>query len=239
MHQEAQLKTQRILAPLARQSTASIIADKLRTAISQGEISAGSQLGETELARDLGVSRGPLREGMQRLTQEGLLIAIPNRGVFVVELTEEGVRDMYLARTAIERAAAAEILRHDYQTAAERLFVISKRMERAAQRADNERIGVADVEFHECLVSLANSRRLSRMHKTLLVETRMCISALHQTYPGPDVRVPEHRSIAEAVSAGDPQLVDQLLVAHMDDAVERLATVVPFRSDPTRTQEQV
>ena len=60
-----------IFEPVVRESTPSIIAGKLRTAIGRGQIPAGSQLVETELARELGVSRGPLREAMQRLTQEG------------------------------------------------------------------------------------------------------------------------------------------------------------------------
>ena len=58
----------------------------------------------------LGVSRGPLREGMQRLTQEGLLVAIRNRGLFVIDMTAEDIRDMYIAREAIERAAARDIV---------------------------------------------------------------------------------------------------------------------------------
>ncbi|MGK2853380.1 MAG: GntR family transcriptional regulator, partial [Microbacteriaceae bacterium] len=75
------------IGPLMQKSTPSIIADKLRAAIGYGELKPGEQLGEAELARQLGISRGPLREGMQRLTQEGLLVAIRNRGLFVVELT--------------------------------------------------------------------------------------------------------------------------------------------------------
>ena len=65
-------------APLVvQESTASIIANQLRQAIAQGHLTPGAQLGEAELARELGVSRGPLREGMQRLTQEGLLVSDP------------------------------------------------------------------------------------------------------------------------------------------------------------------
>jgi len=64
------------IGPLVQESTPSIIADKLRQAIAHGELKPGAQLGEAELARKLGVSRGPLREGMQRLTQEGLLVSM-------------------------------------------------------------------------------------------------------------------------------------------------------------------
>jgi len=58
----------------------------------------------------------------------------------------------------------------------------------------------------------------------------MCIHALEQTYAHVDDRVDEHRAIAEAFAAGDPDLTDRLLVAHMDDAVARLATGIPARA---------
>lgn len=58
----------RILTPLVQESTPAIIARKLRDAIANGDFPPGSQLTEAGLAADLGVSRGPLREAMQRLT---------------------------------------------------------------------------------------------------------------------------------------------------------------------------
>jgi DNA-binding GntR family transcriptional regulator len=215
---------QRYIEPLVRQSTPSIIADKLRAAIGRGEIPAGAQLGEAQLARALGVSRGPLREGMQRLTQEGLLVSIRNRGLFVIEMTPENVRDMYVARTAVERAAAAQIFLHDPAMAGDGLLAVVGKMARAAGRRDDFAVSDADIEFHDRLVELSQSPRLSRIHQTLLTETRMCIHALEETYRYSDERVGEHQAIAEAFVAHDPALADRLLVEHMDDAVARLAT---------------
>jgi DNA-binding GntR family transcriptional regulator len=215
------------LEPLVQESTASMIAARLRKAISDGELRAGAQLGEAELARALGVSRGPLREGMQRLTQEGLLISIRNRGLFVVELTADDVRDIYVARAAVERAAAAEIFAHDAIRAARELAGIVDLMARADLAGDAAEVGELDIDFHNRLVSLAASPRLSRTHRTLLTETKMCIHAMQATYPSPDERVPEHRSIAEAFTLNDAAAVDALLVTHMQDAVRRLLTVVP------------
>ena len=97
------------IEPLTQESTPSIIADKLRKAIGAGELKPGAQLGEADLARKLGVSCGPLREGMQRLTQEGLLVPIRNRGLFVIDITVDEIRDMYLAREAIESTAARRL----------------------------------------------------------------------------------------------------------------------------------
>lgn len=212
----------RHLEPIARPSTPSIIADKLRAAIGQGEIPAGAQLGEAQLAEELGVSRGPLREGMQRLTQEGLLVSLRNRGLFVIEMTPENVRDMYVARSAIERAAAAQIFLRDPVRAGEELLGVVGRMADAASRTDVVGVSDADIDFHQLLVQLSCSRRLTRIHETLLTETRMCIHALEETYSYSDERVGEHQQIAEAFTARDPQLADRRLVEHMEDAVDRL-----------------
>lgn len=209
------------IEPLVQESTPSIIADKLRKAIGHGELKPGVQLGEADLARKLGVSRGPLREGMQRLTQEGLLIAIRNRGLFVVDMTPDDVRDMYLAREAIERAAAHKILAGDHAAAGDALLEVVAQMAAATTPAE---VGEADIAFHERLVQLAASPRLSRMHQTFITETRMCIHALEETYSASDVRVEEHRTLAEALKSGNPTLVDQLLTAHMEDAITRLTS---------------
>jgi DNA-binding GntR family transcriptional regulator len=209
------------IEPLVQESTPSIIADKLRKAIGHGELKPGMQLGEADLARKLGVSRGPLREGMQRLTQEGLLVAIRNRGLFVVDMTPADVRDMYLAREAIERAAARKILEGDHLAAGEVLIGLVGEM---AAATDPTGVSEVDIAFHERLVALAGSPRLSRMHQTFITETRMCIHALEETYAAAEVRVGEHRALAEAIRSGDPALTDDLLIAHMDDAITRLST---------------
>lgn len=218
----------RAIEPVPTESTASLIADRLRSAIHSGHFAAGEQLHEVVLAREFGVSRGPLREGMQRLTQEGLLVSIKNRGLFVVELTEADVRDVYLARSAIEHAAVEEIFRAgNPERSGLRLIKIWEDMEKAGQRNDVVAIGHWDVKFHECLVAQAKSPRLSRIHRTLMTETKLCINALGGSYPPPDERVPEHRAIAEAMRDQDRELFDRLLTAHMDDAIRRLAKVVP------------
>lgn len=214
------LAARRGMAPVVQESTPSIIASRVRDAIAFGHISPGAQLGEAELARELGVSRGPLREGLQRLTAEGLLIAVRNRGLFVAEMTPERVRDMYVARQAVERAAAEQVHLGDPVTSGEALMGV---METMAAAPDSHAVGDADIAFHELLVTLSQSPRLTRMHLTLLTETRMCIHALGDSYVGgEDVRIAEHRAIAQSFIDRRPKLTDRLLVAHMKDAVRRL-----------------
>lgn len=213
------------IAPVVQESTPSIIADKLRQAIASGELEPGAQVGEAGLARRFGVSRGPLREGMQRLTQEGLLISIRNRGVFVNRMTDEDVRDTYLAREAIERAAARKILHSgDPRAAGAALLAVVEEMAAAASPAE---INEIDVRFHEVLLELADSPRLTRMHQTFIVETQMCVDALTDSYPTLGDRVAEHRALAVAIQSGDDQLTDTLVISHMAEAVDRLVSQLP------------
>ncbi|HYZ68100.1 MAG TPA: GntR family transcriptional regulator [Mycobacterium sp.] len=207
---------------LAQESTPAIIADKLRQAIGHGELKPGAQLGEAELARKFGVSRGPVREAMSRLTQEGLLLPIRNRGLFVIHMTPEDIRDMYLAREAIECAAARKIIDDgDHVAAGDELLLIVEQMTQATTSAE---VSELDIAFHERLLQLSRSPRLSRMHQTFITETRMCIHCLDQTYAISEVRGDEHRALARAIRAGDRELTNTLLVAHMDDAVARLTS---------------
>lgn len=213
------------LYPVVQESTPALIARQLRRAIGQGELVPGQRMNETELSRSLGVGRGPLREAMQRLTQEGLLISIRNKGVFVIDVTDGDVRDMYLARTAVERAAAARAIQLDPEGTAERLLEVVESMTTAVGGNNIDALTEADIAFHALLVSQAGSPRLSRMHTTLMVETRMCITALETHYPSHTFRLDEHREITHAIRQSDVERVDRLLLEHMEDALGRLAPV--------------
>ncbi len=211
-----------ILDPVVQESTPAIIARKIRDAIARGDFVPGVQLAEAELAKELGVSRGPLREAMQRLTQEGLLVSHRNRGLFVVSMDQDDFRDIYLARSAVEAAAITLITRTDPEGNAAKLMEAVREMEKAAATPDGEAITEADMRFHALLVQLSGSPRLKKMHDTLLTETQMCLNALKSTYATADNRIAEHRGIAEAISLGDADLAHKLMSEHMDDALMRL-----------------
>jgi DNA-binding GntR family transcriptional regulator len=215
------------LEPVRRESTPALIADQLRTGIMNGLFRPGEQLAETQLATQLAVSRGPLREAMQRLVQEGLLHGERNRGLFVVELTAEDVRDIYLAREAVEGAAVRELLARDTSLALARLEQIAGKMAVAAQRGQWAALADLDLEFHAELVAAAGSPRLQRMMQTLLVETRICQGALEGRYHRDTDLADEHRDILDAIAAGAQEKVLVLLGAHMADAVGRLTDGTP------------
>lgn len=210
------------LAPISREPTAAIVADRLRSAITRGTFPPGSQLGEVDLAGRLGVSRGPLREAMQRLVQEGLLRSERHRGLFVVDLGLDDVHDVYVARQAVEQAAARQVLHGDRAGAVAALTVAQRDIVSAASAQDPEALADADEAFHTTLVRVSNSPRLQRMAQTLLAETRMCLAALQDTGPDPAELVAEHQALLDALRDGAESRLLTLLADHMHDAVGRI-----------------
>lgn len=211
------------LTPHPRRSTVEHIADELRSAVMTGRLEPGEQLGEADLAAHFEVSRGPLREAMQRLVSEGILHAITNRGVFVSELTLEDVRDVYRTRSVIERGALEAVLDEGHREAtADELDDVVRRMRRAAAKGDGPAVSDADQHFHEVLVEASGSPRLIRAMRTLLVETRMCLGELRTTYTDLETQVDEHEALRRTILEATPAKAKSALQAHLDDAVERL-----------------
>ncbi|MFX1756673.1 GntR family transcriptional regulator [Rhodococcus sp. As11] len=210
------------LRPVTRPSTAELIAEQIRSAIVRGVLAPGAQLGEAELAAHFQVSRGPLREAMQRLLSEGLLYSIRNRGIFVTQLTFDDVVDIYRSRRVIEGGALDLVLNGRREQTWKALEPAIDEMRTAAEREDATGVSDGDRRFHEILVSSAESPRLVRAARTLLVETRMCLGALQTTYPDLHVQVDEHVVLREAIRTADRDDVRRLLDEHLHDTVTRL-----------------
>jgi DNA-binding GntR family transcriptional regulator len=224
-----------VLEPLHLQSTPALIADRLRAEILDGAFAPDSQLSEMELARQLRVSRGPIREAIQRLIQEGLLRAERNRGVFVVELDDDDARDIYLARGAIERTVAAIVAQRAPAAALDGLQKIVDELGACIDKDWNEIITV-DLAFHQALVEAAGSPRLTRMFRTLVAETRLCLLRLEPFYQGRSEVVAEHQAILDAIRSGNLRTVDRLVRLHMDASAARLSVPAAGTHIATRSK---
>lgn len=210
------------LGPLKIESTPSLAAARIRDGIFDGTFRPGAQLNEVEIARALGISRGPIREAFQRLIHEGLLRAERNRGVFVTDLDEDGIRDVYFVRDVVERAAALQLASSRDEEALRKLADILHSME-SAMDGDWAGLVAIDLEFHQSLVLSAHSPRLARAFEPIWFETRLCLANLEAYYGHRQDLVDEHRAIYEAIrSGGDQALIERLVHEHMTESAARL-----------------
>jgi DNA-binding GntR family transcriptional regulator len=224
------------LEPVRTESTAGVIATQIRDALMAGALGPGSQLAEAELAIRLKVSRGPVREALQRLVQEGILTEIRNRGVFVPKFAANDVTDIYLSRQAIESAAVITLIESETaQTQA--LERVLRRMNAAVKGTRWSTVAALDGEFHQQLVKATGSPRLLRMLDTLIVESRICIMALEGAYQATEELVDEHNRLYDAIHQRDKPLALQLITDHMEDAARRLRALLEAKEHPFSQQE--
>ena len=213
------------LFALEGRTTAQVIADQLREKIIQGTIRPGQQINESLLARQLNMSRGPLREALQRLCQEGILISRRNYGVFVLEVKTHDLREIYEVRESVESAAASRLLNGSPKQIKETCEVLRKIVNEMAKQvatSDWQTIARLDMQFHSALVAGTGNSRFIRIYKTLAAESRMCILGLEVSYPRMDVLVQEHQNILDLLEAGDRRGLLEAISRHMQKAVEDL-----------------
>jgi DNA-binding GntR family transcriptional regulator len=219
------------LFQLEGRPTAQLIADHLREQIIQGIFRPGQQINESVLAGQLSTSRGPVREALQRLTQEGLLVSLRNRGVFVQELSTGDIKEIYAVREAIELSSAKMLL----AAGPERINLTSQSlkqsltdMEKQVTLSDWQAIARLDMQFHTSFVEGTGNSRLIRIYDTLAAESRMCILSwwancnLQASYPRPNALVQEHQNILDLLQAGDSEGLQRAISHHLHRAVEDL-----------------
>jgi len=136
----------------------------------------GSRINEQALGRELGISRPPLREALNRLAAEGLLDFVMNKGFFRKSISVDEVMDLYQVRIALERRAVMLAVQRasDAQIAAVAGFWAGIR-ESAAQMPTADLL-LADEEFHRRLIALSGNRELAAIMENV---TRRIHSARH------------------------------------------------------------
>lgn len=210
------------------------IAERIRADILSGAYEAGTQLNEIELAVGFGVSRGPLREAMQRLIQEGLLRSEPHRGVFIPDLSEDDLMDVFFVRSTLETAALRRVLAGtDRAKVARELTDIAGRMDRAMKAGDRAEGGELDFAFHRALVEAAGSERLSRTYSTVQAETRLCLHRLMAGYRSSRALADEHHRLARLIADGPVEDAVTDLQRHIGDPTGYLRRLRDLAEDPT------
>ena len=227
------------IVPPALRGTSAVIAEQLRERILDGSFAPGEQISEVQLAARLQMSRGPVREAVQRLAQEGLLVSQRNRGVFVVELGVDDIEDVYRGRRAVEKEAACTVYDRGIPAGlVTRLETILQNIELHMNAGDWKKLAREDLHFHETMVEAAQSPRLSRMFSTLAAETMLCMSAFDDRYIRPPTAVEEHQRLLDRLLGGDlPEMLAEI-DRHMSDAVESLSNARRERDGDGATRVQ-
>jgi len=151
----------------------------------------------------------------------GLLRRTAHRSAVVPEFDEAEILDLFIGREAVERSAVLALAKRKFvpiQAAKAQLGI-----EQAARDADFPSQVEADIEFHSSLVAAVGSRRLSRMHESIMGEVQLTMGQFLAHRTADPRSVPgEHAEIIAAIEAGRPRKAEDALTAHLQHAQERL-----------------
>jgi DNA-binding GntR family transcriptional regulator len=200
---------------LKRENLRDAVIRLIEEALLMGELSPGSRIVEAELARQAGISRGPVREAIQQLVGEGVLVQYPSRGTFVVQWTPQAVEEAYTLRAVLERLAIQEAAKRATPEDIAQLQAIVDEMAVHARDGDNRALVRLDVHFHEHLYALSGhlllQEVLARLRRRLYALMGMDEGyALHR-----DEMARDHQRIVDALRTGDPALAGEVISAHI------------------------
>lgn len=202
----------------------------LRMAIIRGELAAGTHLLEVRLAKELGVSRGPVREALVHLEKEGLVTNEPYRGKFVTDISTTTIHEIYSLRRLLECHAAASAIHNINARQVDQLQDRFSQMMRAVREQRFEEFATIDLEFHRLLVTADGNRRLLQMWETLTGVTHAFITVnASQDQHGYRVIAQSHEAILKAVQTRDKDALQTALTDHLDGAERELLQIMHNR----------
>ncbi|MCX4724342.1 GntR family transcriptional regulator [Streptomyces sp. NPDC090052] len=190
------------------------VAEVLRERLLGGHLRPGTRINEVVLARELDISRGPLREAVRQLVSEGLLVHSPNRGATVFTAEPDDVRALFELRTALETASArlAAERRDEKDIAALRSACARARKTIQGGRRFVHRL---DLDFHRTLTDTARSPRVAEQlwrvqQQIILLRSPLDVPAAHTADS-----LDDHEEIAAAVADGDGERAAALMDLHL------------------------
>ena len=199
------------------------VCDLLRSRIVANQLPYGAKLTEEILAKELGVSRTPVREAFNRLAQEGLVTVFPGRGAFVATLSFSDMVQLLEIREALEGMAARLATSRISKTSLEKL---RRQMEVEIRKtAGNRYTGYLDVDrqFHESVISASGNQHLSQLMKSLRDRIQM-LRHRSVVLPGRARKsFQEHLQIIDALATRDPDLAEERIRTHIRNVKSDLA----------------
>ena len=197
-----------------------VVFNTLRQAILKGELKPVERLMEVQLAKKLGVSRTPIREAIRKLELEGLVLMIPRRGAEVAEVTEKSMRDVLEVRRALEVLAVSLSCERITKEQIEELKKAAEEFDRSLTSDDVTRTAEADVHFHDIIYNSTENKRLIQLLNNLgeqMYRYRIEYLKKKECYPQ---LLEEHRTIIEAIAAGDKDLATRITGQHINNQVD-------------------
>ena len=191
----------------------------IREAIVRGAIPPGTRLHELELARRLDLSRGPVREALRQLEQEGIVVSSPHLGASVVSIEAADIEDATSLRTVLETMHSRDTVQRMTSSDLAELSECVEQIREACRTGDAALVAETDFGFHERLLRISASPIVLQVWRTLAGRLRMSLAVSNVVFLREVGDVAEsHRPILEALQTRNPLQLDMAVAAHVEES---------------------
>ncbi|WP_300001902.1 GntR family transcriptional regulator [uncultured Cedecea sp.] len=203
----------------------------LRKDIVECTIPPGKLLSEKEIALRFSVSRQPVREAFIKLAEAGLVQILPQRGTFVMKISEQRVSDARFIRQALECAIAR---RAAEMVTEEQLLTLAHNLHSQELAAQNDRAReflILDDNFHQLLTQIANCPLAWETIESIKATMdRVRFLSLSQVSP-PSSLIQQHYMIFNALKARDPDAAEKAAREHLQEIIHSITPIAQQNSD--------
>ncbi|HSC24116.1 MAG TPA: phosphonate utilization associated transcriptional regulator [Casimicrobiaceae bacterium] len=220
------------IALIQAHSLPALVQRELSRMILAGDLPAGAQLREAEIAAMLGVSRGPVREAFRALEESGLVRLEKNRGVFVRQIDMDEADQIFELRAVLDEFAGRRAAQRATPAEAAQLRALVDGMDEAVARGDVDGYHAANIAFHDRIVELAGNAKLTFVYRRLVNELNLHRRASLAQAGILPVSIREHRAIVESIAARQAAAAGRALHEHAMASRERV-----HHTDARRTRK--
>ena len=210
----------RVFSKQKRPTLMSQALQEIREAIRKGKLKPGDRLVEMQLAKEMHISRFPIREALRYLEKEGLVETKPFKGTYVARLTERDMEELYSLRSAIEAFAIRIFIKHIDAQKIKKLESVFQSMQQASKNEDLDKLISEDFRFHQTICELSDHRKLLEVWLTLENQLRVFLTIEKQLFGNSAQFVKSHIPILEAIQERKIRPAQKAIRDHLDWAMQ-------------------
>ena len=199
------------------------VAKIIRKMILNGTLKPGEKVNQVQLAESLNISRGPIREALRMLQNEGLIIHETNKGTYVTTLSYQDAYEIYTLRALLEAKAAELAVPHLTEREFSKLEKLLEEFAEASHDNDLEREARCDISFHHTIIGASKHQRLIHMHEQLDTQVGAMFLTVASKLPVRAAMVVEnHKKLLDALKSKDIDSVSREFSDHYVLALKEL-----------------
>lgn len=202
-------------APTESPTLADAVTSAIRTAIIEGSLKPGERLLENNIAAQMRLSRGPVREALRLLEKEGLVTRVPRKGSCVTALTRDDVEELYSFRSALEGFGIRRAMQYVRPEDIARLTDMVARIRQILRTENAPAKNDLTLQFHREIIMLSRHRRLLEAWTNIGRQVWLCSALATRMHLSLAPQILTHEDILLALKSGDVDQAERTIREHI------------------------